>query len=58
MACAAEDFYGNDYPEDEVDSDDEFGQDAYDYRHGASDDEDYGEGVAGWSDDEKEGRRP
>ncbi|KAF6234530.1 hypothetical protein HO173_007155 [Letharia columbiana] len=43
----AEDYYGNDYPEDEVNSDDEFGRGAYNYRHAASDDEEFG-----WSDDE------
>ena len=37
----AEDFYGNDYPEDEVDSDDEYGRGAYNYRLGVSDDEEY-----------------
>lgn len=43
----AEDYYGNDYPEDEVNSDDEFGRGAYDYRHAASDGEEFG-----WSEDE------
>ncbi|KAM0796065.1 hypothetical protein BDR22DRAFT_893589 [Usnea florida] len=43
----AEDYYGNDYPEDEVSSDDEFGRGAYNYRHAASDDEEFG-----WSDEE------
>ena len=38
----AEDYYGADYPEDELDSDDEKDIDAYQYRHGASDDEAYG----------------
>ncbi|MCJ1423244.1 hypothetical protein MMC29_001126 [Sticta canariensis] len=47
----AEDFYGNDYPEDEVNSDDEFGMGAYDYRHRASDDEEFDE-VAGRSDED------
>lgn len=38
----AEDYYANDYPEDELSSDDEFGRGAYQakYRHG-SDDEEY-----------------
>lgn len=38
----AEDYYANDYPEDELDSDDEFDRDLYQskYRHG-SDDEEY-----------------
>ncbi|KAK4696066.1 hypothetical protein P7C71_g1797, partial [Lecanoromycetidae sp. Uapishka_2] len=53
----AEDFYGNDYPEDEVESDDEFDRGAYNYRHDASDDEEYGEGVATWSDEEKTAQR-
>lgn len=43
----AEDYYGNDYPEDEVNSDDEFGRGAYNYRHAASDVEEFG-----WSDEE------
>ena len=38
----AEDFYGNEYPEEEVASDDEYDQGAYNYRVGASDDEEYG----------------
>ncbi|KAF2086529.1 hypothetical protein K490DRAFT_66722 [Saccharata proteae CBS 121410] len=38
----AEDFYGNEYPEEEVASDDEIGEGAYNYRAGASDDEEYG----------------
>ncbi|KAK4985604.1 hypothetical protein LTR50_005869 [Elasticomyces elasticus] len=37
----AEDYYGADYPEDEVASDDEFGEGAYGYRHGGSDDEEW-----------------
>ncbi|KAL8789016.1 MAG: hypothetical protein Q9195_007036 [Heterodermia aff. obscurata] len=37
----AEDYYGNDYPEDEIDSDDEYNRDAYKYRKYASDDEEY-----------------
>jgi hypothetical protein len=37
----AEDYYGNDYPEDELDSDDERGEGAYKYRHG-SDEEEWG----------------
>ncbi|CAD6570478.1 MAG: hypothetical protein ASARMPREDX12_003642 [Alectoria sarmentosa] len=43
----SEDYYGNDYPEDEVNSDDEFGRGAYNYRHAASDDEEFG-----WPDEE------
>ena len=52
----AEDFYGNDYPEDEVNSDDEFDRGAYNYRHGASDDEEFGEETTTWSDEEDEAR--
>ena len=44
----AENYYGADYPEDEVNSDDEHGYGVYRYRHGgASDDEEYG---SDWSD--------
>ncbi|KAL6717109.1 hypothetical protein ACLMJK_005024 [Lecanora helva] len=50
----AEDYYGNDYPEDEVDSDDELGRGAYNYRHYASDNEEFGDEEPDWSDDEKE----
>jgi hypothetical protein len=39
----AEDNPANDYPEDEVSSDDEFDRGAYNYRHYASDDEQYGD---------------
>lgn len=52
MRWAAEDYYGNDYPEDEVNSDDEYGKGAYNYRHGNSDEEEYGEDTPAWSDDE------
>lgn len=54
----AEDFYGNDYPEDEVNSDDEFDKGAYNYRYGASDDEEFGEEEPNWSDEENEAKRP
>ncbi|KAM5351509.1 hypothetical protein ACJ41O_004232 [Fusarium nematophilum] len=38
----AENYYTADYPEDEVESDDEYGRHAYGYRHGnASDDEEF-----------------
>ncbi|OCK82912.1 hypothetical protein K432DRAFT_441261 [Lepidopterella palustris CBS 459.81] len=49
----AEDYYGADYPEDEVDSDDEYGVDAYKYRQGASDEEEYDVGNGAWSDDDE-----
>ena len=39
---AAENYYGADYPEEEVDSDDEYDRNLYRYRHGgASDEEEY-----------------
>ncbi|KAI9678903.1 MAG: hypothetical protein M1829_001888 [Trizodia sp. TS-e1964] len=47
----AEDFYGNDYPEDEVDFEDEYDRDAYKYRIGASDEEEFDEDTETWSDD-------
>ena len=37
----AEDNPANDYPEDEVSSDDEFGLGSYNHRRNASDDEEY-----------------
>ena len=40
----AEDNPANDYPEEEVSSDDEFGRAAYNHRQYASDDEEYGDG--------------
>ena len=49
----AEDYYGADYPEDEVDTDDEYDTGAYNYRHNASDDEEYGSETGAWSDDEE-----
>lgn len=54
----AEDYYGNDYPEDEVDSDDEFGKGAYNYRRGGSDDEDYDGEDPAWSDDDADLQHP
>ncbi|KAI9702598.1 MAG: hypothetical protein M1836_001078 [Candelina mexicana] len=54
----AEDYYGNDYPEDEVESDDEFGQGAYNYRRGGSDDEEYDNEDAAWSDDDYDLQHP
>ncbi|KAL9019232.1 MAG: hypothetical protein Q9185_003477 [Variospora sp. 1 TL-2023] len=47
----AEGYYGNDYPEDELDSDDEYDNNVYKHWHGAFDDEDF-EGNTNWSDDE------
>lgn len=51
---SAEDFYGNDYPEDEIDSDDEFDLGAYDHRNCASDEEEFDEDITQWSDEEDE----
>ena len=48
----AEDYYGNDYPEDELPSDDERDEGAYNYRHGASDEEEFDTGA--YSDDHNE----
>ena len=51
----AETYYTADYPEDELDSDDEYGLGAYRYRNGnASDDEEYGAFSDGDDDDEHE----
>lgn len=49
---AAENFYGADYPEDEVDHDDEYNRQAYKYRQkGAADDEEFDSDSDVWSDD-------
>lgn len=48
----AEGYYGADYPEDEVASDDEFGAGAYGYRRGDSDDEQWDREA--WSEGEDE----
>lgn len=47
----AEGYYGADYPEDEVASDDEYGRGAYGYRQAGSDDEQWGSDDGAWSDD-------
>lgn len=49
----AEDNPANEYPEEEVDSDDEYGYQSYKYRnHAASDDEEFDlENDVEWSDD-------
>lgn len=53
----AEDHYTADYPEDEVDSDDEFDRNAYYYRtHNASDLEEFDEDDATYSDGENDGK--
>lgn len=41
LTSTAEDNPRNDYPEDEVSSEDEYGYSAYKYRYGASDEEEY-----------------
>ncbi len=48
----AEDYYGNDYPEDELESDDEFDREVYKYRNGRSDDEEFDKDYDGRSDEE------
>ncbi|CAG8960367.1 hypothetical protein HYFRA_00012442 [Hymenoscyphus fraxineus] len=55
----AEDHYTADYPEDEVDTDDEFDRNAYYYRtYNASDLEEFDEDDASFSDDENDGKPP
>lgn len=52
--AAAENYYTADYPDDEVDSDDEYDLHAYDYRNGnASDLEEYDERDDGYVLDEE-----
>ena len=53
----AEDYYGADYPEDEMALDDEGGRNAYGYRaNGGSDGEEWDEDTGAHSDDEEFGR--
>ncbi|GAB7339751.1 hypothetical protein MBLNU457_6313t1 [Dothideomycetes sp. NU457] len=54
----AEDYYGADYPEDEVASDDEYNQGAYGYRHGGSDDEQWDSETGTYSDEEDAMKNP
>ncbi|KAF2228909.1 hypothetical protein EV356DRAFT_537684 [Viridothelium virens] len=49
----AEDYYGADYPEEEVDNDDEYDIGAYRYRHNPSDEEEYDSEAGAWSDDDE-----
>ena len=49
----AEDYYGADYPEEEVDIDDEYDIGAYNYRCNASDDEQYDSETGAWSDEDQ-----
>ncbi|KAK3702228.1 hypothetical protein LTR37_015060 [Vermiconidia calcicola] len=60
----AEDYYGADYPEDEVDSEDEFGRNAYGFMGrggggggGGADDEEWDEDTGKYSDDDDEVER-
>jgi hypothetical protein len=51
----AEDYYGADYPEDEVDDDDEYDRSVYKYQNGASEDEEWdlkGNDDGAWSDED------
>lgn len=52
----AENYYGADYPEDEVDSDDEYDRGVYKYRQG-SDSEEFGDDGATFSDDDEDALR-
>ena len=52
FCIAAEDYHANDYPDDELDSDDEFGRGAYRHRRNASDAEEFDEETGNWSDEE------
>lgn len=52
----AEGFYGNDYPEDELDSDDEYNRNAYKHWHSTFDEEAY-EDSDHWSDNETSGKK-
>ena len=58
LTSAAEDYYGADYPEDEVASDDERDVGAYKYRQGASDDEEFDSDTGAWSDDAEDLSHP
>ncbi|KAL8944634.1 MAG: hypothetical protein Q9216_000331 [Gyalolechia sp. 2 TL-2023] len=51
----AEGYYGNDYPEDELDSDDEYDRDTYKHWHGPFDEEGCEDSID-WSDDEPIGK--
>jgi hypothetical protein len=55
LTSPAEDNPRNDYPEDEVSSEDEYGHGVYKYRNGASDDEEYDLEYEPASEDEDEG---
>ena len=53
LIVKAEDYYANDYPEDDINSDDEYGRGAYKYRNADSDDEEYDEDEVSCSDEEE-----
>ena len=55
--CIAEDWHGNDYPDEEVESDDEYGQGAYNYRQAASDDEEFDNDAASWSGEDSDAEK-
>ncbi|KAL8841455.1 MAG: hypothetical protein Q9170_000918 [Blastenia crenularia] len=55
-AVSAEDYYGNDYPEDELDSDDEHDKDTYKHWHSPFDEEELEDNI-NWSDDEPAGNQ-
>lgn len=52
LVVTAEDYYGNDYPEDELDSDDQFERNAYSYKIDASEDEEFNDDSYSHSDPE------
>ncbi|KAL1305839.1 hypothetical protein AAFC00_003998 [Neodothiora populina] len=54
----AEGYYGADYPEDEVASDDEYNRNAYGYRNAGSDDEQWDSDTGAWSDEEDAMQNP
>ena len=54
LTHSAEDNPANEYPEEEIDSDDELGYGAYRKRHAASDDEEFDLKDDVWSNDEYE----
>ena len=53
IGAIAEDYYANDYPEGDVNSDDEDGRGAYRYRHADSDDEEFDEDAMSYADEEE-----
>lgn len=49
LTVVAEDFHGNDYPEDEIDVEDEADRGSYDSCNTASDDDEYNDDEPEWS---------